>query len=62
MLLRFKITLLATFVLFTLLGLAAPSMKALTIGVIALGLALVVAIGNFLAIEDRRERELQSTF
>lgn len=62
MLLRFKITLLATFVLFTLLGLAAPSMKALTIGVIALGLALVVAVGNFLAIEDRRERELQSTF
>ena len=62
MLLRFKITLLAAFVLFTLLGLAAPSMKALAIGIIALGLDLAVAIANFLAVEHKSERELHSSF
>ncbi len=58
--LRFKISLLAAFVLFTLLGMAAPSMKALLIGVTALGLSLVIAIANFLRAEDRAERKLNT--
>lgn len=62
MLLRIKITLLAVFVLFTLLGLAAPSLEALVIGLGALGLALAMSIGNFMATEHRPERELHSSF
>lgn len=60
--LRFKISLLAAFVLFTLLGMAAPSIKALLIGILALGVALVIAIASFVQSEHRRERELQSSF
>lgn len=59
---RFKITLLATFVLLTLLGLAAPSLQALVIGAVALGLSLVIAIADFLLDSQRDERELHSTF
>lgn len=61
MLLRFKISLLAAFVLFTLLGMAAPSMKALLIGIIALGVSLAIAITNFLVAEHRAERELHTS-
>jgi hypothetical protein len=61
MLLRFKISLLAAFVLFTLLGMAAPSMKALLIGIIALGVSLAIAITNFLMAEHRAERELHTS-
>ncbi len=60
MLLRFKISLLAAFVLFTLLGMAAPSMKALLIGIAALGVSLVIAIANFVKSEHRAERELHT--
>jgi hypothetical protein len=61
MLLRFKISLLAAFVLFTLLGMAAPSLKALLIGIIALGVSLAIAITNFLVAEHRAERELHTS-
>jgi Na+/H+-translocating membrane pyrophosphatase len=61
MLLRFKISLLAAFVLFTLLGMAAPSLKALLIGIIALGVSLAIAITNFLMAEHRADRELHPT-
>ena len=60
--LRFKISLLAAFVLFTLLGMAAPSMKALLIGILALGVSLAIAIANFVMADRRAERELQSSF
>ena len=56
--LRFKISLLAAFVLFTLLGMAAPNMKALLIGIAALVVSLAIAIGNFLMSEHRAERKL----
>lgn len=59
---RFKIVLLTTFVLLTLLGMAAPSMKALLIGTLALGLSLLVAIADFLLEEQRTEQELHSSF
>jgi hypothetical protein len=62
LLFRFKISLLATFVLFTLLGLAAPSMKALLIGLLALGASLVIAIANFVMAEQQVKRELHSSF
>ncbi len=62
LLFRFKISLLATFVLFTLLGLAAPSMKALLIGLLALGVSLVIAIANFVMAEHQVKRELHSSF
>jgi hypothetical protein len=52
---------LAAFVLFTLLGMAAPSVKALLIGLLALGVSLAIAIGNFMRAEHRAEREQQST-
>ena len=60
--LRFKISLLAAFVLFTLLGMAAPSMKALLIGILALGVSLAIAVANFVMADRRAERELQSSF
>lgn len=60
--LRFKISLLAVFVLFTLLGMAAPNMKALLIGIAALVVTLAIAIVNFVMAEHRSERELQSAF
>ncbi len=60
--LRFKISLLAAFVLFTLLGMAAPNMKALLIGIAALVVSLAIAIVNFVMAEHRTERELQSSF
>lgn len=62
LLFRFKISLLAVFVLFTLLGLAAPSMKALLIGLLALGASLVIAIANFVMAEQQVRRELHSSF
>ncbi|GAB3501532.1 hypothetical protein GCM10027399_28980 [Curvibacter fontanus] len=62
MLLRFKITLLAAFVLFTLLGMAAPNMKALLIGIVALLVSLAIAITNFVIAEHEAERELHSSF
>lgn len=62
MLLRFKITLLAVFVFFTLLGLAASSLQALAVGLGALGLALALSIGNFMAAEHKPERGLPSSF
>ncbi len=62
LLFRFKISLLAAFVLFTLLGLAAPSMKALVIGLLALGVSLVIAIANFAMAEHQARRELHSSF
>jgi hypothetical protein len=62
LLFRFKISLLAAFVLFTLLGLAAPSMKALLIGLLALGASLVIAIANFVMAEQQVKRELNSSF
>jgi hypothetical protein len=61
-LLRFKIALLTAFVLFTLIGMAAPSMKALFIGVLALGVSLVIAIANFVRAGHRADRELHSSF
>ncbi len=62
MLIRFKITLLAIFVLFTLLGMAAPSMKVLLVGILALGVSLAMAIADFVIAEHRAERELHSSF
>ena len=62
LLFRFKISLLAVLVLFTLLGLAAPSMKALLIGLLALGASLVIAIANFVMAEQQVKRELHSSF
>ena len=62
MLLRFKITLLAAFVLFTLLGMAAPNMKALLIGIVALLVSLAIAITNVVIAEHEAERELHSSF
>ena len=62
LLFRFKISLLAAFVLFTLLGLAAPSLKALVIGLLALGVSLVIAIANFVMAEQQVRRELHSSF
>jgi hypothetical protein len=59
---RFKIALLATFVFLTLLGMAAPSMKALVIGAFALGVSLVIAIADFLLEEHRSEQDLHSSF
>lgn len=59
---RFKIALLAAFVLFTLMGMAAPNMKVLLIGVAALGASLVIAIANFVIAEHQAERELNSSF
>lgn len=59
--LRFKISLLAAFVLFTLLGMAAPSLKALLIGLIALVVSLLIVLASFLRAEHRAERELQSS-
>lgn len=56
MFLHFKITLLAVFVLFTLLGMAAPNMKALLIGIGALGVSLVIAITHFVLAEEKAER------
>ena len=58
--LRFKISLLAAFVFFTLLGMAAPSLKALLIGMAALIVSLLIALANFMRAEHRAERELQS--
>ena len=48
--------------LFTLLGMAAPNMKALLIGIAALVVSLTIAIVNFVMAEHRTERELQSSF
>lgn len=59
--LRFKISLLAAFVLFTLLGMAAPSLKALLIGMVALIVSLLIVLANFLRAEHRAERQLQSS-
>lgn len=59
---RFKIALLAAFVLFTLLGMAAPSMNALFIGAAALGLSLAIAIVSFVNAARRADRELHSSF
>lgn len=58
--LRFKISLLAAFVLFTLLGMAAPNMKALLIGIAALVVSLAIAIINFVMSEHRTEGKLHS--
>ncbi|MEK9950933.1 MAG: hypothetical protein VW687_02060 [Curvibacter sp.] len=58
--LRFKISLLAAFVFFTLLGMAAPSLKALLIGMAALIVSLLIALANFVRAEHRAERELPS--
>lgn len=60
MLLRFKIALLATFVLLTLLGMAAPSMKALIIGVSALALSLLISLIHFVTTEEKAERETRA--
>lgn len=62
MLLRFKFTLLAVFLVFTLVGLAAPSMKALLIGVSALGLALALSVTNFVTAERKTGGKLRSSF
>jgi len=62
MFLRFKIALLAAFVLLTLLGMAAPSMKALIIGMFALAVSLVIAIADFVITERRADQELLSSF
>jgi predicted MFS family arabinose efflux permease len=62
MLLRFKISLLAVFVLSTLLGMAAPNLTALLVGITALGLGLAISIIHFVLTEDRVERELHSSF
>jgi hypothetical protein len=62
MLLRFKITLLAIFLVSTLLGMAAPSLEALLIGISALGLALAVSITNFVTAEPKTGRKLRSSF
>ena len=59
---RFKIALLAAFVLFTLIGMAAPSMKALFVGVCALGVSLAIAITSFVKAAHRADRELHSSF
>lgn len=59
---RFKIALLAAFVLFTLMGMAAPNMKVLLIGLAALGASLVIAIANFVIAEHQVERDLNSSF
>lgn len=59
---RFKIALLAAFILLTLLGMAAPSMKALVIGMCALAASLVIAIANFVITEHRTDREPHSSF
>jgi hypothetical protein len=56
MLLRLKITLLAVFVLSTLLGMAATNTKVLLIGVAALGAALVIAIAHLVMTEERAEQ------
>lgn len=57
MLLRLKITLLAVFVLSTLLGMAATNTKALLIGIAALGAALVIAIAHLVMTEERAEQQ-----
>ncbi len=62
MLLRFKISLLAVFVLSTLLGMAAPNLTALLVGIAALGLGLAISIVHFMMTEHRAERELHSSF
>jgi small-conductance mechanosensitive channel len=62
MLLRVKFTLLAVFLVFTLLGLAAPSVKALLIGISALGLALALSVTNFVTAEPKPGRKLRSSF
>jgi predicted MFS family arabinose efflux permease len=62
MLLRFKISLLAVFVLSTLLGMAAPNLTALLVGITALGLGLAISIIHFVLTEERAERELHSSF
>ncbi len=62
MLLRFKITLLAVFVLSTLLGMAASNITALLIGISALFVSLAVAIVTSGLVEPRSERELHSSF
>lgn len=59
---RFKIALLAAFVLLTLLGMAAPSMKALIIGMCALAASLVIAIADFVVTAHRADQELLSSF
>ena len=56
MLLRLKITLLAVFVLSTLLGMAATNTKVLLIGIAALGAALVIAIAHLMMTEKRAEQ------
>lgn len=59
--LRFKISLLAAFVLFTLLGLAAPNLQILLVGVAALGLTLLFAAYNFVRAGHDADHELHST-
>jgi hypothetical protein len=62
MLLRLKFTLLAVFLVSTLLGMAAPSLEALLIGISALGLALALSVTNFVAAERKTGRKLRSSF
>lgn len=62
MLLHLKVTLLAIFLLSTLLGLAATNRQALLIGIAALGVALVIALASALMIGRKHERELHSSF
>ncbi len=62
MLLRLKIALLAAFVLFTLLGMAASSVTALLIGSSALFVSIALAIVTYGVTEYRSERELHSSF
>jgi len=62
MLLRFKISLLAVFVLATLLGMASSSITALLIGSGALFVSVALAIVTYGLPEHRSERELHSSF
>jgi hypothetical protein len=62
MLLHLKISLLAIFVLLTLLGMASSSITTLLIGVSALFVSLAVAIVTSGLVEPRHDRELHSSF
>jgi hypothetical protein len=62
MLIHLKISLLAVFVLATLLGMAASSITALLIGSSALFVSIAVAIVTYGVTEHRSERELHSSF
>lgn len=62
MLLHLKFTLLAVFVLSTLLGLASTNLHALLIGLLALGLSLGIALVSYLWTPRTPRRELHTSF